>query len=131
MNMKKIVLLAATTALAVSTLARADDDDDEHRYRKGKRLREVHHHHHYYHGCPPPAAQAGEQRLVEAPRFPRESASEGTSARSRQRQILLHELATEERLLERARREPAERDAIEQHQRNIEALRRELGNAAR
>ena len=130
MDIKRATLLVLSIALWASASARADDDD-EHHYRKGKRHREVHHHHHHYQGCPPPTARGREQRLAEAPRFPRESAGEGASARERQREILLKELATEEQLLERARRQPAHREAIEQHQRNVDALRRELGSALR
>jgi len=131
MDIKKTALLGLSAAMLASASARADDDDERH-YRKAKSHREVHHHHHYYHGCPPPpAAQAPQPPLAQAPGFPRESASERGTARQRQRDILLRELATEEQLLERAGREAAAPETVEQHQRNIDALRRELGNALR
>ena len=85
--------------------------------------------------------------------FPKESASERTNARERQRDILQKELVTEQGLLSRAQKELAEqeavrtgdernyakmierlqpfRDSVETHQKNIEALRRELANLSR
>lgn len=83
--------------------------------------------------------------------FPRESPSQRASAAARQREVLLTELATEEKDLDKAKTELAEqenirtgdernyakvqerlqkyRDVIETHQKNIQALKRELGNA--
>jgi hypothetical protein len=88
-----------------------------------------------------------------AQNFPRESVSDRASARERQREILERELATEERLLTRAREELAAqeavrsgeernyarvlerlqpyKDSVETHEKNIEALRRELANLYR
>lgn len=85
--------------------------------------------------------------------FPKETASERTSARDRQRDILQKELATEEQDLAKAKQELSEqqtirtgdernyakalerlqryKDAIETHEKNIEALRRELANTRR
>jgi len=82
--------------------------------------------------------------------FPRESAAERASAKGRQREILERELASEEQALSRAKQALAEQDAVrggdernyarvlerlqpykdsvETHQKNIEALKRELGN---
>jgi len=85
--------------------------------------------------------------------FPKESTSQRASAKERQREILQRELATEEELLGRAQKDLSEQEAIrtggeqnyqrvldrlqpfkdivETHQKNIEALRRELGNLDR
>ena len=85
--------------------------------------------------------------------FPRETAAQRNEARDRQRAILQKELATEEALLSNARKDLAEQEAtragdernyakvqervrpfqdiVETHQKNIEALRRELGNVSR
>jgi hypothetical protein len=86
-------------------------------------------------------------------RFPRESSSDRQSAKERQRQILEKELATEQQLLSKAQKDLADqeairtgdernyarvlerlqpyRDSVETHQKNIEALRRELTNLER
>jgi len=85
--------------------------------------------------------------------FPRESAAERANARERQRVVLQHELATEEKLLEAARKSLAEqeamrsggeknyakveerlqpfKDSVETHQKNVDALKRELSNLNR
>ena len=85
--------------------------------------------------------------------FPKESPAQRASARTRQRDILQKELATEEQDLAKAKVELAEqenirtgeernyakvqerlqkyKDAIETHEKNIEALKRELGNLGR
>lgn len=85
--------------------------------------------------------------------FPRESARESTNARERQREILEKELASEEQALSKARQALAEQEAVrsgdernyarvqerlqpfketvETHQKNIEALKRELANLQR
>lgn len=82
--------------------------------------------------------------------FPRESPTERNAARERQRQILEKELATEQAALAKARQDLAAqesvrsgdernyakvlerlqpyRDTVETHQKNIEALKRELNN---
>ena len=82
--------------------------------------------------------------------FPRESPRESVSARERQREILEGELASEREALSRARHALAEqeavrtgeernyarvqerlqpfKDTIENHEKNIQALQRELGN---
>ncbi|HYN12481.1 MAG TPA: DUF4124 domain-containing protein [Burkholderiales bacterium] len=82
--------------------------------------------------------------------FPRESANDRSGAMARQRTILEQELATESQLLDKARQELAAQEAtrsgdernyarvlerlqpykdnVETHEKNIEALRRELGN---
>jgi hypothetical protein len=101
-------------------------------------------------GSKPPAAPAGRS----APgSFPKETASQKANARDRQREILEKELATEQQLLARARQELSAqesvrtgdernyakalerlqpyRDSVETHQKNIEALRRELANLNR
>jgi hypothetical protein len=85
--------------------------------------------------------------------FPRETQREGSSARERQREILQKELASEEQALSKARQALAEqeavrggdernyarvlerlqpyKDSVETHQKNIEALKRELANLNR
>jgi hypothetical protein len=85
--------------------------------------------------------------------FPRESASDRANAKERQREILEKELATEQQLLAKAQQDLAEqesvrsgdernyarvlerlqpyKDSLEVHQKNVEALRRELGNLNR
>jgi Domain of unknown function (DUF4124) len=92
----------------------------------------------------PSAARAG---------FPRESASDRANAKERQREILEKELATEQQLLAKAQQDLTEqesvrsgdernyarvlerlqpyKDSIEVHQKNVEALQRELGNLNR
>jgi DNA repair exonuclease SbcCD ATPase subunit len=85
--------------------------------------------------------------------FPKESASERQTARERQRQILESELANEQSALTKAREDLAAqeqtrsgeernyarvlerlqpyKDSIETHEKNIEALKRELSNLYR
>lgn len=85
--------------------------------------------------------------------FPRESASDRAVAKGRQRDILEQELAREEGLLAKARQSLSEQEAIRNgdernyakvlerlqpfkddvdlHQKNVEALKRELGNSSR
>jgi hypothetical protein len=100
----------------------------------------------------PPAAPA--KNGTKSPgSFPKESAAERANARGRQRDILQKELATEQGLLTKAQQELAAqeavrtgdernyaktlerlqpfRDSVETHQKNIEALKRELGNLSR
>jgi len=96
--------------------------------------------------APPPKPAA-------ATAFPRESATERASARGRQREILEKELAAEQADLAKARQALAEQEAVrtgeernyarmmerlqpfkdrvETHEKNIEALRRELANIGR
>ena len=85
--------------------------------------------------------------------FPRESASQRANAKERQREILERELATEQQLLAKAQKDLADqeairtgdernyarvlerlqpyKDSVETHQKNIEALKRELSNLYR
>jgi hypothetical protein len=85
--------------------------------------------------------------------FPRETVRDSTTARERQREILRQELASEEQALSKARQALAEqeavrsgdernyarvlerlqpyKDSVETHEKNIEALRRELANLNR
>ena len=85
--------------------------------------------------------------------FPRESFEQRASARERQRNVLQKELSTEEQDLLKAKKELAEqesvrsgeernyarvqerlqkyKDVIETHEKNIDALKRELGNLNR
>lgn len=96
---------------------------------------------------PPRAARQGRES------FPTESPSARASAKERQREILEKELAAEQELLARAKQELADQEAtrsgdeknyarvlerlqpykdnVDQHEKNVEALRRELGNSAR
>jgi hypothetical protein len=99
---------------------------------------------------PPKAARAAPPRDASAREFPRESASERANAQGRQREILEKELAAEQVDLARAKQALAEqeavrsgdernyakvlerlqpyRDRVETHEKNVEALRRELAN---
>ena len=85
--------------------------------------------------------------------FPRESPTDRANAKGRQRDILEKELATEQQLLARAKQALAEqesirtgdernfarvlerlqpyKDSVETHEKNVEALRRELANLNR
>ena len=96
--------------------------------------------------APKPAARAGSPS-----NFPKESAAERATAKGRQREILEQELQTEQQLLAKAKKELAEqeavragdernyarvlgrlqpfKDTVEVHEKNVEALRRELSNA--
>lgn len=71
-------------------------------------------------------------------RFPRETAAQAASAKGRQREILEQELLVEQAALAKARQDLAAlgpgrgapiKDSIDTHQKNIEALLRELSNA--
>lgn len=97
-----------------------------------------------------PAAKAP-PRAASPANFPKESAGERTAAKDRQREILEQELANEQKLLADARQKLAEqesvrsgdernyakvlerlqpfKDSVETHEKNVEALRRELSNA--
>jgi hypothetical protein len=100
--------------------------------------------------APPPP----QPRQTRAPStFPRESAADRANAKGRQREILEKELASEEVALARAKQELSEqeavrtgdernyarvlerlqpfRDRVETHEKNIQALRRELANLDR
>jgi hypothetical protein len=98
-----------------------------------------------------------EINVVPAPRkpatFPKETPSQRETAKGRQREILEKELASEEQLLAKAQKDLAEqesirtgdernyarvlerlqpfKDSVETHQKNIEALKRELANLSR
>ena len=89
-------------------------------------------------------------RESRAANFPRETASQSAAARDRQREILMRELATEQMALEQAKQALAQqeavrsgdernyarvlerlqpfKDTIQNHEKNIQALQRELGN---
>lgn len=88
-----------------------------------------------------------------SPNFPKESSSDRAAAKSKQRSTLENELAQEESMLADARKKLAEQegirtgdeknyarvlerlkpyqDTVEVHQKNVEALKRELGNLSR
>jgi hypothetical protein len=95
----------------------------------------------------PPLAQPRDRGPAS---FPRESNDQSTNARARQREILEQELAAERDALNRARQALAEqesvrtgdernyarvqerlqpfKDTVQNHEKNIQALQRELGN---
>ena len=97
-----------------------------------------------------PAAKSPPSRAARANEFPRESPEDRAKAGSRQREILERELAQEQAALAKAREELAAqeavrmgnernyarveerlqpfKDSVETHQKNIEALRRELNS---
>ena len=97
-----------------------------------------------------PAPQAS-RRAASPANFPKESADERAVAKGRQREILEQELANEQKLLADAKQKLTEqesirsgdernyakvlerlqpyKDSVETHEKNIEALRRELNNA--
>jgi hypothetical protein len=99
---------------------------------------------------PPPAPRAARQGREG---FPTESSSARASAKERQREILEKELASEQDLLAKAKQDLADQEAtrggdeknyarvierlqpfkdnVDLHEKNVEALRRELGNSAR
>jgi hypothetical protein len=99
------------------------------------------------------ATQSRGARAGEGSAFPRESSDQRASAKDRQREILQKELATEQEALARARQELAQaestrsgdernyarvlerlqplKDSVETHEKNIQALQRELGNLNR
>ena len=101
----------------------------------------------------PPAAPPAKGGAKSPGSFPKESAAERANARERQRDILQKELTTEQGLLTKAQQDLAAqeavrtgdernyaktlerlqpfRDSVETHQKNIEALKRELGNLSR
>jgi len=103
--------------------------------------------------APPPQPPRAGRAPVREPGFPRESAAERDSAKGRQRDILEKELAAEQADLVKAKQALAEqesvrtgdernyaralerlqpyRDRVETHEKNVEALRRELGNLNR
>jgi hypothetical protein len=98
--------------------------------------------------APPPQPKQGR-----ASGFPRESAAERANAKGKQREILQQELATEEASLAKATEELTEqesvrtgdernyarvlerlqpfKDRVETHEKNVEALKRELANQNR
>lgn len=101
-----------------------------------------------------PAQQAAPKPAAKSPaNFPKESAADRASAKGRQRDILEKELATEQKLLSDAKQKLAEqesvrsgdernyarvlerlqpyKDSVETHEKNVEALRRELNSLSR
>src|SRR2546429_3656961 len=102
---------------------------------------------------PPQRATAPAARGGRPSEFPRESASERATARERQREILEQELANEQSALAKAKQDLATqeavrsgdernyarleeqlqpyKDTVETHEKNVEALRRELNNLYR
>jgi chromosome segregation ATPase len=98
-------------------------------------------------------AAGGKPTSASPSHFPRESSADRASGKSRQREILEQELASEESALSQARQALAEQEsvrtgnernyarveerlkpfqeAVDSHQKNIEALKRELANQGR
>jgi len=103
--------------------------------------------------APPPSQRPAATRSPRPTDFPKESASDRASARERQREILEQELASEQTALAKAKQDLAAqeavrsgdernyarveerlqpyKDSVETHEKNIEALRRELNNLYR
>jgi hypothetical protein len=101
----------------------------------------------------PPSVPAPRQQARSPSSFPRESQSDRANAKGRQRDILEKELATEEQDLAKAKQALAEqesvrsgdernyakvlerlqplKDRVETHEKNVEALKRELANLNR
>jgi hypothetical protein len=101
----------------------------------------------------PPPPSAAPTRSARPSEFPKETPSERMSARERQKDILEKELASEQSALAKAKEELAAqeavrsgdernyarvlerlqpyKDSVETHEKNIEALRRELNNLYR
>jgi len=102
---------------------------------------------------PPPPPSPARQQARSPSSFPKESPAERVTAKGRQREILEKELAAEEQDLAKARQTLAEqesvrtgeernyakvlerlqpiKDRIETHEKNVEALKRELANLNR
>jgi len=102
---------------------------------------------------PPQRATAPAARIPRPTDFPKESASDRASARERQREILEQELTNEQTALAKAKQDLAAqeavrsgdernyarveerlqpyKDTVETHEKNVEALRRELNNLYR
>jgi site-specific DNA-cytosine methylase len=100
-----------------------------------------------------PVPKAAPRENVRRDGFPRESPAAQASAKERQREILEKELAAEQELLANAKQELADqetirngdernfarvqerlqpyKDTVDLHEKNVEALRRELGNSVR
>ena len=98
-------------------------------------------------------AQKAAAKQPSPPGFPKESAADRASAKSKQRDTLERELTQEETMLADAKRKLAEqeairtgneknyarvlerlkpyKDAVEVHEKNVDALKRELGNLSR
>lgn len=122
-----------------------DDDDDEaddDRYewkerrdrRKGKKDKDARDDDRYYRHERPAsiymAPETPKPRTELKRSFPRESAADLSAAKQRQRDILEKELAAEQQLLAEAKGRHDDEN-IRHHERNIEALRRELRNVER
>lgn len=93
--------------------------------------------------APPPSANGGKQRAAAAPTpgdFPRVTGNEQKARDSERRAILDKELANELQNIEKAKKalldaggQPAEklqplRDTVALHERNVESLKKEIGN---
>ena len=100
-----------------------------------------------------PVPRAAPKDNVRRDGFPRETPAAQASAKERQREILEKELAAEQELLAKAKQELADqeatrsgdernyarveerlqpyKDTVDLHQKNVEALKRELGNSVR
>ena len=103
--------------------------------------------------APPPSVPPVRQQARSPSSFPRESPSDRANAKGRQRDILEKELATEEQDLAKAKQALVEqesvrsgdernyakvlerlqplKDRVETHEKNVEALKRELANLNR
>jgi hypothetical protein len=178
LKLRWTVLFAAAALLTGSpAIADEDDDWDERRQRHKKKGKDKSKHKNHDPGyyvfyyvprhtvpeCPPPPPQDLSRRPDTAPMpqsqprahakppdaFPKESRQQRALAGERQREILEKELATEQDLLELAKRELDEQqvriereggerstlrpyiDNVDLYERNVAALRRELGQVHR
>lgn len=150
------VIAGVALVMAPPVLAHEEDEEDDWREyrrdyeRKKRRHRDRYVPHFHYErppiviyrdppGLPPryrdrSAMPPAKEPSVKSPKgFPKESPADRAAAKERQRDILQKELAAEQALLDSARRELAEpsKDSVEAHERNIEALKRELSNLNR
>lgn len=138
MTQKLLMALLAGAALLASAPVFAHDDEDEDDDDWKEHRRE--HHRYRYYERPPiviyrdrSPARPPEPTPKRPENFPKESPADRAAAKERQRGILEKELAAEQALLDDARKEPGDgtKDSVEGHQRNIEALKRELRNLNR
>ena len=114
-----------------------EDDRDEwgerHERKKGKKDKDARKYGYYrYERAPvvmytPPPAIATPKPPSPSRSFPRESATAHAAAKERQRELLEKEFAAEQQLLADARARLDE-ESVQHHERNLEALRRELRN---
>jgi hypothetical protein len=74
------------------------------------------------------SAPARKPRQATPADFPRVNGEQQKARDDDRRAILEQELANEQKLLDTAKGDPAGKDKVQLHERNIESIRRELGN---